>query len=81
MIPFMAVTGILLMGFYQETDSAYASVFLWHATVALITDLLLFIHIYLKYLRKWARQIHDVVKVFLAKRHLNYAELYGEKGK
>ncbi len=79
MIPIMAVTGVLLMGFYEEGDYAYTSIFLLHVTVALIADLLLFIHIYLKYLRKWARQIRDVVKVFLTKRHLNFAELYGKK--
>ena len=79
MIPIMAVTGILLMGFYEETDNAYSSTFLLHVTVALATDLLLFIHIYLKYLRKWAIRIRDVVRVFFAKRHLNYAELYGKE--
>ena len=67
------------MGFYEETDSAYAPIFLIHITVALVTDLLLFVHIYLKYLRKWAIQILDMIKVFLTKRHLNYAEMYGKK--
>ena len=79
MIPIMAVTGILMMGFYEENDSAYTSIFLLHVSVALATDLLLFVHIYLKYLRKWAMQIRDLVKVFMNKRHLNVAELYGKK--
>ena len=80
MIPIMSLTGLIMMlGFYNETDAVYITIKWIHLIVALMTDMLLFVHIYLKYLRKWAILIGDVVKVFLKRRHLNYAELYGKK--
>ena len=76
----MSVTGLMLaLEFYDKTDAAYVTTQQIHMTVALITDMLLLIHIYLKYLRKWAITVFDIVKVFLEKRHLNYSNLYRER--
>ena len=80
MLPIMAATGLLLM-FVLDNTAGFSYLFtkFIHLFIALITDLLLFLHIYLKYLRKWAITVKDIVKVFFEKRHLNYAELYGKK--
>ncbi|MBW1695460.1 MAG: cytochrome b/b6 domain-containing protein [Deltaproteobacteria bacterium] len=80
MLPLMAVTGMLMaLEFYDTTEPAYFNLLLIHMVVALITDLLLFVHIYIKYLRKWAITVYDLVRVFIKRHHLNYADLY-EKG-
>lgn len=80
MLPIMAATGLLLMFVLNNTASfGYLLTKFVHLLFALTTDLLLFVHIYLKYLRKWAVTVKDIVKIFLEKRHLNYAELYGKK--
>ena len=79
-LPILSVTGLLLMFGLDNTASfGYLMTKFIHLFFALTTDLMLFIHIYLKYLRKWAIVVRDIVKVFLEKRHLNYAELYGKK--
>jgi cytochrome b subunit of formate dehydrogenase len=76
-LPALFLTGLMLM-MAQEgvAGSDQLSLRLTHMGIALITDILLFIHIYLKYLRKWARLIYDLVDVFLRKRHLNYYVLH-----
>ena len=80
MIPFMSITGLMLsLEFYDKTDSGYITTQQIHMAVALITDILLFIHIYLKYLRKWAITVYDIVRVFIEKHHLNYSNLYEKK--
>ncbi len=73
MIPFMAVTGlILLVGFKAEHTAYYVNIKLCHMIIAFITDVLLLIHIYLKYLRNWGLKIVDMIKTYKEKRHLNY---------
>ncbi len=80
MLPIMAATGLLLMFALDNTAGfGYLTTKFIHLLFALITDLLLFVHIYFKYLRNWAILVKDIVKVFFEKRHLNYAELYGKK--
>ena len=73
MIPLMALTGIILMvGFRLEHTSFYATVKLLHIGVAFITDTLILIHIYLKYLRNWGFKIYSIAKSYKTRRHLNY---------
>jgi cytochrome b subunit of formate dehydrogenase len=73
MIPLMTVTGLILMlGFRSDHTSLYANVKLLHMGVALLTDILLLIHIYLKYLRNWALKIYAIAKSYKERRHLNY---------
>lgn len=80
MIPVMGVTGLILMlGSFSEAHLGYVLLKWLHVAAAMLTDLLLFVHIYLKYLRKWAVTIKDVVRVYRTRRHLNYAALYGKK--
>ena len=80
MIPVMSITGLfMLLGSYSEADVVYLLLMWVHIVVALLTDLLLIVHIYLKYIRKWAATVKDVVRVLWTERHLNYAALYGKK--
>ncbi len=73
MIPLMTVTGlILLLGFRSEHPSFYVNVKLLHMAVALVTDIFLLIHIYLKYLRNWGLKIYAMLKSYKDRRHLNY---------
>ena len=73
MIPSMIVSGLfLLLGFKLEHTSFYINVKLLHMTVAFLTDILLLIHIYLKYLRNWGLKIYAIVKSYKDRRHLNY---------
>ena len=76
-IPFLALTGLtLLVESFYPNNSIFMLIRLIHMIIALTTDLFLFIHIYIKYLRNWALLIFDIVKVFKEKRKLNYALIY-----
>jgi cytochrome b subunit of formate dehydrogenase len=73
MIPLMSVTGLLLLlGFSSAHTSFYANIKLLHMAVALVTDILLLVHIYLKYLRNWGVKIYAIFKSYKYKKHLNY---------
>jgi len=73
MIPVMGVTGlILLLGFQSAHTPFYVNVKLLHMAVALVADILLLVHIYLKYLRNWGLKIYAIIKSYKNKRHLNY---------
>jgi cytochrome b subunit of formate dehydrogenase len=73
MIPLMTISGLILMlGFRSEYTSFYVNVKLLHMTMALVTDMLLLTHIYLKYLRNWGIKIHTISKSYKLKKHLNY---------
>jgi len=73
MIPLMTVTGlILLLGFKSAHTSFYLNVKQLHMAVALVTDLLLLIHIYLNYIRNWGLKIYAIVKSYKDRRSLNY---------
>jgi cytochrome b subunit of formate dehydrogenase/NAD-dependent dihydropyrimidine dehydrogenase PreA subunit len=77
MFPVLSTTGLILM-----LNSGYFSklfidqIFLIHMSAALVTDLLLFVHIYFKYLRKWIILTFDMFKIFIKKKHLIYSLLY-----
>ncbi len=77
MFPILCTTGIIMMlndHFFDESFIHF--IFLIHMSIALVTDLLLFLHIYLKYFRRWAILILDVIKIFIKKKHLIYPLLY-----
>ncbi len=77
MIPFLSLTGLtLLVGSFYPNNSIIMLIKLTHMIIALTTDIFLFIHIYIKYLRNWAILIFDIIKVFKEKRKLNYSLLY-----
>lgn len=77
MIPFMAVSGlILLVGFKAEHTAFYRNIKLLHMSMAFITDVFVLLHIYLKYIRNWGLKIFDIIKSYREKRHLNYYVLY-----
>lgn len=73
--PVLGITGILQwLGLdYGYINAHFLSqIMLVHMIFALTTDMLLFIHLYLKYLRDWAILTLDLIKVFITKRHLIY---------
>ena len=73
MIPSMIVTGFILMiGYKVEHTVFYTNVILIHTMIALVTDILLLLHIYLKYIRNWGLKIHAIIKTYKNRRHLNY---------
>jgi len=73
MIPLMAATGlILLLVFKSEHTSFYVNVKLLHMAAALVTDIFLLIHIYLKYIRNWGLKIYAIVKSYKDRRNFNY---------
>jgi cytochrome b subunit of formate dehydrogenase len=80
LFPVLGITGIIQwLGLdYNAVGASFLSfVILIHMIFALITDLLLLVHIYIKYLRNWAIVCFDIFKVFKEKRHLIYPLLYG----
>jgi cytochrome b subunit of formate dehydrogenase len=77
MIPCMSITGVILwISSGEPVQSAYASTKTVHMSVALATDILLFVHVYIKYLRTWAITGLNIASVFLKKRHWDYSLLY-----
>jgi len=77
--PVLGITGIMQwIGLdYGYINASFLSlIMLIHMIFALATDMLLFIHLYLKYLRNWIIFIFDIVRGFFRKRHLNYSVLY-----
>jgi cytochrome b subunit of formate dehydrogenase len=77
--PVLGITGIIQwlgLDYGLFSASFVSKIMLIHMIFALMTDMLLFVHIYLKYLRNWAIFVFDIIKVFITKRHLNYAELF-----
>jgi cytochrome b subunit of formate dehydrogenase len=81
-LPVLGVTGIIQwlgLSYGLINVSFLANVMLFHMVFALAMDLLLFIHVYLKYLRNWIILSIDLIKVFIRKRHLLYPYLYESK--
>lgn len=77
--PVLGITGILQwLGLdYGWGSASFLSVnMLVHMILALATEMLLFVHIYLKYLRNWAILTLDVVRAFIKRGHLVYPLLY-----
>ena len=81
---FIIFTVLVIAGIIQwlGLDYGYFSasfvskIMLIHMIFALTTDMLLFVHFYLKYLRNWAIFVFDIIKIFIKKRHLVYSFLY-----
>ena len=81
--PMLGITGLIQwLGLdYGFINPSFLSlVMLLHMILALTTDMLLFVHVYLKYLRNWAILAFDVVKSYITKRHLIYPLLYNTQG-
>jgi len=80
--PVLGITGIIQwIGLdYGYINPIFISkIMLIHMICALATDMFLFIHLYLKYLRDWVILSFDIIKAFITKRHLNYHLLYNSK--
>ena len=81
--PVLGITGVvqwLGLDYGYLNPSFLSIVMLLHMIFALATDMLLFVHVYLKYLRSWALTAFDVVESFITNRHLMYPLLYDTKG-
>ncbi len=79
MMPVLGITGIIKwsgLSFGNVNASLLNASTLIHMIIALTTDLLLFVHVYLKYLRNWAILTSDIIKTFIKKGHLRYSVLY-----
>lgn len=77
--PVLGVTGItqwLGLDYGYFNPSFLSLIMLTHMIFALTTDMLLFVHIYIKYLRNWGILTLDILKIFLSKKHLIYPLLY-----
>ena len=69
MIPIMSGSGLLLWILVnQPLDPLYVTTKLYHISFALLADILIFIHIYIKYLRTWTIASFDMLKEFIEKR-------------
>ena len=81
-LPLMSASGITLWFLPQDPyHPAYVTIKLLHMSMALMIDICLFVHIYIKYLRNWAILTFDIVKVLIKKRHLFYFRLYQAENK
>ena len=79
MFPVLGITGIIQwlgLDYGYINVSFLALIMLIHMIFALITDMLLFVHLYLKYLRDWVILAFDVFRAFIKARHLVYPLLY-----
>ena len=79
MFPVLGITGIIQwLGLdYGYINASFLSlIMLIHMIFALMTDMLLFVHLYLKYLRNWAIFVFDIIKIFITKRNLVFPLLY-----
>ena len=77
--PVLGITGIIQwlgLDYGYINVSFLALIMLIHMIFALITDMLLFVHLYLKYLRDWVILAFDVFRAFIKARHLVYPLLY-----
>jgi cytochrome b subunit of formate dehydrogenase len=78
-LPVLGFTGIIqwLGSSYSSLNiSFHANAILFHLIFAFAMDVLLIIHIYIKYLRNWIILAIDLIKVFITKKHLHYPYLY-----
>ena len=79
LFPVLGVTGIIQwlgLSYGYVNVSVLGVCMLIHMIFALMTDMLLFVHVYLKYLRNWAILAFDIMKTFLKERHVRYSVLY-----
>ena len=73
MIPLLSLTGVILL-FGRESlgPVLFDRIMLTHMGVALATDLLLFVHVYLKYFRKWGIFCFELVSALARHGHVYY---------
>lgn len=79
LFPVLGVTGIIQwlgLSYGYVNVSVLGVCMLLHMIFALATDMLLFVHVYLKYLRNWAILTFDIMKTFLKEKHVRYSVLY-----
>jgi len=79
MLPVLGITGVIQwlgLDYGYINASFLALIMLIHMIFALITDMLLFVHLYLKYLRDWIILSFDIIKTFIKKRDLMYSLFY-----
>jgi cytochrome b subunit of formate dehydrogenase len=73
MMPVLSLTGVLLLfGKDFLGPALFDRTMLTHMGVALATDLLLFVHVYVKYLRKWGILCLEMIKALATKGHVFY---------
>jgi len=79
MMPVLSVTGVLLLfGRGSLGPVLFDRTMLTHMAVALATDLLLFVHVYIQYLRKWASLCLEMMRALARKSHLFYPFLHDD---
>jgi thiosulfate reductase cytochrome b subunit len=73
MMPLLSLTGVLLL-FGKESlgPALFDRTMVTHLGVAMATDLLLFVHVYIKYFRKWGTFCIELISTFLKHGHLFY---------
>jgi cytochrome b subunit of formate dehydrogenase/NAD-dependent dihydropyrimidine dehydrogenase PreA subunit len=73
MMPLLSLTGVLLFfGKDLLGPALFDRTVLAHMGVALVTDLLLFVHVYVKYLRKWGIFCFEMIKALVTQGHVFY---------
>jgi cytochrome b subunit of formate dehydrogenase len=79
MMPMLSLTGVLLLfGKDSLGPVLFDRTMLTHMGVALVTDLLLFVHVYIKYLRKWGISCLEMIKAIARQGHVFYPFLQGD---
>ena len=79
MMPVLSTTGVLLLfGKDSLGPVLFDRTMLTHMGVALATDLLLFVHVYIKYLRKWGIFCFEMITAVTRQGHLFYPFLQND---
>lgn len=80
-LPILAVTGLIkVFGGLNDTATIWLSVVMGiHAFAAFFTDVLIIVHVYVKYLSNISRLCRDIYKTWRGKKDLQYAFLYDPK--
>ena len=80
-LPVLAVTGLIkIFAGLDDTTTLWLWVVMgFHAVAALCTDVLVLLHIYVKYLKNIPRICGEMYRRWRAKRDLQYAFLYDPK--
>jgi cytochrome b subunit of formate dehydrogenase/NAD-dependent dihydropyrimidine dehydrogenase PreA subunit len=79
MMPVLSVTGVLLLFGRESLGSAlFDRAMLTHMGVAMASDLLLFVHVYIKYFRKWGIFCFELISAFAKHGHVFYPFVHEE---
>jgi cytochrome b subunit of formate dehydrogenase len=80
-LPVLALTGVIKIIFgLNDTATYWLTVVMGiHITVGVCSDILVFLHIYLKYLKNMARICRDMLRAWRSKKSLLYPFLYDNK--